>query len=625
MAEGEASTGSLHAATSLAGSAVSPSIPPPRSLSLSEIQWATSFGTVARGLIRLLSIDSVELWAFDHQSNVLRMLTHVFRKSHLREEQSAFRVGQGIVGRVYVSGRAEWHSDLRRASGSLGPGDAAHLQGIRGAAGICAREKGGQKIVVCLLRSKPFNSFSLEQREFIATMVSQWIGSRPCDLKQVDMRGKQGIKHDSILSLDAKSTASVFPSGAAVSQPSVSAARAGDLGEDKSQATTSSAEVIRRLFEEQMGAVAQRHGLDGAEIWVETEPASGIVRFVTSVAARPGDVSFEAWSKYSRQFIISPGSYSMVGRVIQNGLQEWQSDVSALNPPSFIRSSGAQQFGIRGMAAICGTASNGELRERMLQILAKLLRTPPHHCNSPPPHAAATGLNFVVCFFSRKALTFTESVKSMIMHDVCIWAMTAAGSQRTFVPAAGQSSAVNEAPVAPAQPTVSARPAVGDNLRAAEKRPSSSVEVGRRKRPKRVYECNVCGKPFHKKGNWQAHLRIHTKEKPFACTVCGRRFTQKSNMKRHMLKIHKISGDSGQNTALPPNLTAQMPLFAPNPALQASSGPVAQPVKLGLMPGVSPAVAAVQSAVTIPSSGASQPNPDLFKLVHEQASLERKS
>jgi len=78
---------------------------------------------------------------------------------------------------------------------------------------------------------------------------------------------------------------------------------------------------------------------------------------------------------------------------------------------------------------------------------------------------------------------------------------------------------------------------------------SRSVKATRGKRKERCYTCEYCAKVFHKKGNWQVHLRTHTKEKPFTCIDCGRQFTQKSNMKRHRQKIHGVPSATAGETA----------------------------------------------------------------------------
>ncbi|CAG9861100.1 unnamed protein product [Phyllotreta striolata] len=54
---------------------------------------------------------------------------------------------------------------------------------------------------------------------------------------------------------------------------------------------------------------------------------------------------------------------------------------------------------------------------------------------------------------------------------------------------------------------------------------------------KRILTCEYCKKTFTHKGDFNKHLRKHTKEKPFSCKVCGRKFGHTSNLLRHQ-RLH---------------------------------------------------------------------------------------
>lgn len=54
---------------------------------------------------------------------------------------------------------------------------------------------------------------------------------------------------------------------------------------------------------------------------------------------------------------------------------------------------------------------------------------------------------------------------------------------------------------------------------------------------KKALICQYCNKTFFHKGDYNKHLRTHTREQPFLCSICDRKFAHTSNLQRH-LRLH---------------------------------------------------------------------------------------
>ena len=53
----------------------------------------------------------------------------------------------------------------------------------------------------------------------------------------------------------------------------------------------------------------------------------------------------------------------------------------------------------------------------------------------------------------------------------------------------------------------------------------------------KTFPCDICGKAFKHKRNFNGHTRTHTGEKPYECEICEKTFAQSSSLDQHK-RIH---------------------------------------------------------------------------------------
>ena len=66
--------------------------------------------------------------------------------------------------------------------------------------------------------------------------------------------------------------------------------------------------------------------------------------------------------------------------------------------------------------------------------------------------------------------------------------------------------------------------------------------LGNKKRsPKLLPVCGICGKQFVCTTTMKRHLVIHTGERPFNCKICGKQYTQKGNLRVSSLSFFMLT------------------------------------------------------------------------------------
>ena len=67
----------------------------------------------------------------------------------------------------------------------------------------------------------------------------------------------------------------------------------------------------------------------------------------------------------------------------------------------------------------------------------------------------------------------------------------------------------------------------------------------------KLYSAPIVQK-VHQKSKLIAHIRVHTKEKPFKCAKCPKGFSEKSSLKLHVQSVHENSDPFSVSSAQKP-------------------------------------------------------------------------
>mmetsp|Transcript_29073 Transcript_29073/g.70915 ORF Transcript_29073/g.70915 Transcript_29073/m.70915 type:complete len:413 (-) Transcript_29073:453-1691(-) len=174
-----------------------------------RIKNSTNFDLFAPGLITLLDFDGIELWAMDSKNGDVVNIADTVRDETLLKwswDSNSWKLaaGKGMIGRVYLTGIAEWQNDISRVKDNVFLRcPIAQRIGVKGVGCIPCEAPTGDQIIVFLYTRKPLGfDKNLARKQFVEDMVNQWMrncrkqvkfhSSKKATVRMIVKRGQKG-------------------------------------------------------------------------------------------------------------------------------------------------------------------------------------------------------------------------------------------------------------------------------------------------------------------------------------------------------------------------------------------------------------------------------------------------
>lgn len=174
-----------------------------------RIKNSTNFDLFAPGLITLLDFDGIELWAMDSKNGDVVNIADTVRDETLLKwswDSNSWKLaaGKGMIGRVYLTGIAEWQNDISKVKDHVFLRcPIAQRIGVKGVGCIPCEAPTGDQVIVFLYTRKPLGfDKDLARKQFVEDMVNQWMrncrkqvkfhSSKKASVRMITERGQKG-------------------------------------------------------------------------------------------------------------------------------------------------------------------------------------------------------------------------------------------------------------------------------------------------------------------------------------------------------------------------------------------------------------------------------------------------